>query len=602
MSEQQRVRKRGGEPGERPVADGVPETAGATAAIPVAGLLRAEPQLGPPPTEPTIRRLLMGGHRKPVVAEQPHYNNVEQEEPGGGHYNNPDEAEPAGGHYNNPDEGQEPQQPVYAQYETEPAGGHYNNPDEAEPAGGHYNNPDEAAQKVDHFNNVELPAQPASPPGWARASAGNPRGGLALGRHRGRNSEYANTPAGAARPNGPTLYANNPNAAPSPLAQSGPVQPQQNALAAQQPALVAPVAQGLTPEEIQQRNAALPKNGRRARNQAKLKSEYAGEKGSKRHDMGQRIEEKVDFIKKLAGWIVALQNPALTDQELAAIKAAMPAGATAKAVAGLDRAASLEKLKERYADQREFCKRQDIPIDDKDDLGNLDDRKVEYDETPEQQEQSRIEISGGKLKRSGGEPVDTSKSSTWFSGNGVEIFVVGPKGDIHMASHKIGKYHHSSLLAGTNVSMGGELKVTGGTIDWVSAKSGHYAPSMENLVQFLHYLEKDGVPLTFTINGGFGAIPTGVTAESVLHGNGDAYGQAKTKALWEALEAEFGIQVVNDAVKAQGWQHDRLTGEVKDQQHKDVPLRDVRRMLKAKFGTRGKAKVVEHGVSQPTFQ
>ena len=134
-----------------------------------------------------------------------------------------------------------------------------------------------------------------------------------------------------------------------------------------------------------------------------------------------------------------------------------------------DKAGTLTDLTRIYTTNLEKAQLQDIAIDAQ---GNLDmsavaTRLVKYDETPESQGKTLVTISGSKLKRSAthttpNADVDTKDSVTQHSGKGWEIFVVGAGGDIHMASHKIGAYHHSSLLGGAPVSMAGEMKITGG--------------------------------------------------------------------------------------------------------------------------------------------
>jgi len=169
---------------------------------------------------------------------------------------------------------------------------------------------------------------------------------------------------------------------------------------------------------------------------------------------------------------------------------------------------TLQRLTRIYDRQLEKARLQDIAIDDQGnlDMAALNARMVSYDETPEAQGKTQVTIQGGKLKRSAtydppNADVDTSNSVTQHSGKGWEVFVTSPGGEIHMASHKIGKYHHSSLLAGQPVAMAGEMKVLGGTINIMSNKSGHYTPGPEHFQHFLRTIEKAGIALTFTVKG-----------------------------------------------------------------------------------------------------
>jgi hypothetical protein len=173
----------------------------------------------------------------------------------------------------------------------------------------------------------------------------------------------------------------------------------------------------------------------------------------------------------------------------------------------LDKAQALAEVTKIHDVQLEKAQKQDIVIDAQGniDMAALDARLVKYDRTLNAQRVTLVTISGGKLKRSTthdqpGQPVDTAESVTQHSGKGWEIFVVGASGDIHMAPHKIGKYHHSSLLAGKPVSMAGEMKVSAGKIVTMSNKSGHYSPTAQHFHHFLRTLEGT-VPLDFNVTG-----------------------------------------------------------------------------------------------------
>ena len=225
----------------------------------------------------------------------------------------------------------------------------------------------------------------------------------------------------------------------------------------------------------------------------------------------------------------------------------------------------------------------------------IEDRVVKYDDKPEDQEKTRVEFRGGKLFRSAtsdqkGAAVDTAASVTHQSGAGYEIFAVDAKNEIHMASHKIGKYHHSSLLAGGNVAIAGEMKVENGKLTYLSNKSGHYVPSAESLVQFLHFLEKDGVAMDFRVFDLSGKLSG--TADQVLQGKSEGkpdnpamtYEVIKTNVVWAAFVQEFGEPAVLKVINEQGW-----TGKGKDivdAEGKPVDLKLVRRLLKQELGAK----------------
>lgn len=148
--------------------------------------------------------------------------------------------------------------------------------------------------------------------------------------------------------------------------------------------------------------------------------------------------------------------------------------------------------------------------------GNIDFTKfkqltVVYDHTLRKQGMTQVEFRKGELHVQG-KPLDTTNMVTHFSGPGKAIYVVSSSGNLHVASHVVGHYHHSSLLCGLNVVCAGEIEVSNGMVLWISNKSGHYQPSTYHLCQALHLLQKKGVPMTFrvsvvgVINGHFGSV------------------------------------------------------------------------------------------------
>jgi hypothetical protein len=165
--------------------------------------------------------------------------------------------------------------------------------------------------------------------------------------------------------------------------------------------------------------------------------------------------------------------------------------------------AELQPLIQRRNELHEFLRLQDVDVDQQGNLAPdaLKDRLVEYDETPGSQLKTLVNISGGTLTRNDGSntPVDTSNSVTFQTGKGWEIFVMSPTGELHMASHKIGKYHHSSLLAGAPTAAAGSIKAINGTIDSLNNKSGHYQPGPKQMRQVLHRLQKAGVNMNFNL-------------------------------------------------------------------------------------------------------
>jgi hypothetical protein len=247
--------------------------------------------------------------------------------------------------------------------------------------------------------------------------------------------------------------------------------------------------------------------------------------------------------------------------------------------------------KKIHAGKLEMARRQDLPVTEDGELGDISGRLVQYDDQAAQ-ERSLVLVGGSKLFRNDDKstPVDTKQSSTFHSGLGAEIFVVGMGNDIHMASHKIGKFHHSSLLGGATVSMAGEMQVTDGRIDWVSNKSGHYSPTVVQLQQFLHHLGKD-VPLTFPVLGW--GVPKGVTAQQLVDGvdeNGQlqqkkSHNYQKTQAMLTAWKDLVGKEAMKRVLKAKGWTLDKWNDEweVEDANYQAVPPESVRQAMKEAF-------------------
>ena len=98
-----------------------------------------------------------------------------------------------------------------------------------------------------------------------------------------------------------------------------------------------------------------------------------------------------------------------------------------------------------------------------------------------------VETRGGQLLRRT-LLFDTSTLSTHFSGLGWAIWVRAPNGNFYSHSHKIGRFHHSTFLAGGVVRGAGEWRVTAGKIVQISGKSGHYQPTMKALWESAHAL------------------------------------------------------------------------------------------------------------------
>ncbi|MGA2078001.1 MAG: hypothetical protein ABSH52_31315 [Terriglobia bacterium] len=73
------------------------------------------------------------------------------------------------------------------------------------------------------------------------------------------------------------------------------------------------------------------------------------------------------------------------------------------------------------------------------------------------------------------------------------IWVLSTKDQFYSHVGKIGRFHHSSLLAGTEVKSAGEWGVGHGKLKWINGKSGHYKPELARFVESIELLSPSGV-------------------------------------------------------------------------------------------------------------
>ena len=101
-------------------------------------------------------------------------------------------------------------------------------------------------------------------------------------------------------------------------------------------------------------------------------------------------------------------------------------------------------------------------------------------------ERGRLFFDGFKLVDEDGSTWSTADKRTEFSGQGWGIFVVSPDGRLFGGSHVVGEHHHSSFLGGGMVSAAGEFVVDmAGVLRFITAKSGHYTPTVDNMKRFV---------------------------------------------------------------------------------------------------------------------
>ncbi|KAG7946284.1 hypothetical protein I3843_14G032000 [Carya illinoinensis] len=75
------------------------------------------------------------------------------------------------------------------------------------------------------------------------------------------------------------------------------------------------------------------------------------------------------------------------------------------------------------------------------------------------------------------------------------IFVMSTSRKLYGGEKKKGLFHHSSFLAGGATLAAGRLEAEHGKLMSVSAYSGHYRPTDENLGSFLAFLKENGISL-----------------------------------------------------------------------------------------------------------
>lgn len=108
--------------------------------------------------------------------------------------------------------------------------------------------------------------------------------------------------------------------------------------------------------------------------------------------------------------------------------------------------------------------------------------------TPDERLTYEVYFEGGVFRNCLGEPASTMTRETHFSGMGWGIFVCSAKGDLFVATHKVGEFHHSTLLAGGSVAAAGEIVIDAGIIKMISSKTGHYrsgGPEMRRMLQLI---------------------------------------------------------------------------------------------------------------------
>lgn len=116
-----------------------------------------------------------------------------------------------------------------------------------------------------------------------------------------------------------------------------------------------------------------------------------------------------------------------------------------------------------------------------------------------------VEIKGGQLLRKqtsrdqNRTPFDTKElvqhlkaKPKYASLTGITaIWVFSPANKFYSHLVKLGRFHHSSLLEGTEINAAGEWGVKQGKIEWINGKSGHYRPDTALFIGAVKFLKQE---------------------------------------------------------------------------------------------------------------
>ncbi|KAK9170447.1 hypothetical protein Syun_002587 [Stephania yunnanensis] len=116
---------------------------------------------------------------------------------------------------------------------------------------------------------------------------------------------------------------------------------------------------------------------------------------------------------------------------------------------------------------------------------------IRYLGPQERENYEYIVVDGKIMHKQTEELLDTSKSSQGAKW----IFVMSTAKMLYAGEKKKGIFHHSSFLAGGATLAAGRLDASCGVLKSISAYSGHYRPTEDNLDSFLNFLKENGVNL-----------------------------------------------------------------------------------------------------------
>jgi hypothetical protein len=110
-------------------------------------------------------------------------------------------------------------------------------------------------------------------------------------------------------------------------------------------------------------------------------------------------------------------------------------------------------------------------------------------------EQYAVTVKDGLLYRADGTRLDTTGVSSTTDLVNAEIYVMDEYGNKYVSRGKVNVFHHSSFFRGRPAAAAGEIVAKDGVVVRVTRVSGHYAPWISYLEQFVAELRANGVNL-----------------------------------------------------------------------------------------------------------
>lgn len=114
--------------------------------------------------------------------------------------------------------------------------------------------------------------------------------------------------------------------------------------------------------------------------------------------------------------------------------------------------------------------------------------------TTDERESYRLTLHDGLLYNAQGQLYDTGDARTlWSPDGGRAIFAMDSRGDLYSSPHHVlGRFHHSSFLAGEPVAGAGEIEARAGRVLLISDHSTHYRPARRFTEQVVDSLARQG--------------------------------------------------------------------------------------------------------------